>query len=173
MRDIEDVINSIRSYISEDVGGGQARINDIIDSVNAEKDDTDPATALLPRTSNNIDDIILGQRIQEVNNFKDGRLNIDIIGDTKFNPEFNRVAKHYIAEISYVIRDNFATNTLLRAFRMERVLTDLFEKYFEIKQEAGFIKGEIESAFTPERVLLGNTKFEAIKSGIVYNLIIF
>lgn len=164
MIDSEDIINSIISYLTE-VVGSKSRINNAIDAVNAEKGDT-----MLQNVSN---DIVLGQRIKEINTFANGRLNIDIIGDTKFDPNYDAVAKHYIAEISYIIRDNFSDNTFLRALRMERVITDVMKNYFNDKQEAGFIKGEIESSFTPERVLLGTTDFKAIKTGVVYNFILF
>jgi len=166
MIDSEDIINSITSYLTE-VVGSKSRINNAVDVVNSEKGDN-----MLPNVSNTI---ILGQRIQEVNTFVNGRMNIDIIGDTKFNPEYDTVAKNYIAEISYIIADTNATNTktFLKALRMERVITDVMKNYFKDNQEAGLIHGEIESSFTPERVLLGNTATKAIKSGVVYNFVLF
>lgn len=165
MIDAEDIINSITEYLTEITGNSKSRINNAIDTVNAAKGDT-----LLSNVSN---DIVLSQRIKEVNTFRGGRLNIDIIGDTKFNPNYDRVAKNYIAEVSYIIRDDFADNTFLRALRMERVITDVMEGYFRDKQELGFVGGEIESSFTPERVLLGATDFKAIKSGVVYKFTLF
>ena len=165
MKDSEDIINSMISFLTEDVGGGISRINQAIIDVNSEKGDN-----LLPPASN---DIILGQRLQELNIFKNGRLNLDVAGESKFNPSYDMVAKNYIVEVSYIIRDDFSKNVFIRALRMERVITDIMQCYFKEAQEAGFVRGEVESAFTPERVLLGNTDFKAIKSGIVYNVTIF
>ena len=164
MLDSEDIINSITDYLTQ-VVGSKSRINNAIDAVNTLKGDT-----LLPNVSN---DIVLGQRIKEINTFTNGRINIDIVGETKFNPNYNTVIKNYIVELSYIVRDDFAMNVFLRTLRMERVFTDVMQNYFNDKQVAGFIKGEIESSFTPERVLLGNTDFKAIKSGIIYNITIF
>lgn len=164
MLDSEDILQSIEAYLTENVGS-KSRINNAIDAVNAIK-----GNSILPNVSN---DIIFGQRENEINTFKDGRINIDILGESKFNPSYNTVIKHYIVEISYITRDDFAKNTFLRTLRMERVITDVMKNYFKDSQEAGFIKGEIESAFTPERVLLGNSEFKGIKSGIVYKIIIF
>jgi hypothetical protein len=162
--DSEDILKSITDYLTEIVGS-KSRINNAIDAVNAIKEDS-----LLPNVSN---DIVLGQRINEINTFTNGRINIDIVGESKFNPAYDTVIKHYIVELSYIVRDDFAKNVFLRTLRMERVFTDVMQNYFKDCQEAGFIKGEIESSFTPERVLLGNTDFKAIKSGIVYKIIIF
>ena len=164
MLDSEDIIASITDYLTE-VVGSKSRINNAIDAVNTLKGDT-----LLPNVSN---DIVLGQRIKEINTFTNGRINIDIIEETKFNPSFDTVIKHYIVEISYIVRDDFAANVFMRALRMARVFTDVMQNYFKDRQEAGFIKGEVEGSFTPERVLLGNTDFKAIKSGIIYNITIF
>lgn len=164
MLDSEDIIQSITNYLTEIVGS-KSRINNAIDAVNAIKGDS-----LLPNVSN---DIVLGQRTNEINTFTNGRINIDIVGESKFNPAYNAVIKHYTVELSYIVRDDFAKNVFVRTLRMERVFTDVMQNYFKDCQEAGFIKGEIESAFTPERVLLGNTDFKAIKSGIVYKIIIF
>jgi hypothetical protein len=162
--DSEDIIDSITAYLTEIVGS-KSRLNNQIDAVNTLKGDS-----LLPNVSN---DIVLGQRSQEINTFTNGRVNIDIVGEAKFNPMFDRVAKHYTVELSYIVRDDFSTNVFLRTLRMERVFTDVMQGFFRDSQEGGFIRGEIESSFTPERVLLGNTDFKAIKSGIVYNIIIF
>ena len=164
MLDSEDILQSIEAYLTENVGS-KSRINNAIDAVNAIK-----GNSILPNVSN---EIIFGQRENEINTFKDGRINIDILGESKFNPSYDTVIKHYIVEISYIIRDDFAKNTFLRTLRMERVITDVMNNYFKDSQVAGFIKGEIESAFTPERVLLGNSEFKATKSGIVYKIIIF
>jgi len=161
--DSEDILQSIEAYLTETVGS-KSRINNAIDAVNAIK-----GNSILPNVSN---DIIFGQRENEINTFKDGRINIDILGESKFNPTYDAVIKHYIVEISYIVRDD-EKNVFFRALRMERVITDVMKNYFKNSQEAGFIKGEIESAFTPERVLLGNSEFKGIKSGIVYKIIIF
>ena len=163
MLDSEDILQSIEAYLTETVGS-KSRINNAIDAVNAIK-----GNSILPNVSN---DIIFGQRENEINTFKDGRINIDILGESKFNPTYDAVIKHYIVEISYIVRDD-EKNVFFRALRMERVITDVMKNYFKNSQEAGFIKGEIESAFTPERVLLGNSEFKGIKSGIVYKIIIF
>lgn len=152
------------SYLTEIIGS-KSRINNAIDAVNTAKGDT-----LLPNVSN---DIVLGQRINEINTFVNGRINIDIVGEAQFNPSFNAVAKHYTVELSYIVRDDFSLNVFKRTLRMERVFTDVMKSYFKDSQEAGFIRGEIQSSFTPERVLLGNTDFRAVKSGIVYKIIIF
>ena len=164
MLDSEDILQSIEAYLTETVGS-KSRINNAIDAVNAIK-----GNSILPNVSN---DIVFGQRENEINTFKDGRINIDILGESRFNPTYDAVIKHYIVEISYIVRDDSAKNVFLRTLRMERVITDVMKNYFKDSQEAGFIKGEVESAFTPERVLLGNSEFKGIKSGIVYKIIIF
>ncbi len=170
MRDLEDVINSIKSYISEVTENSQSRINNIIDTVNVEKGDTVPATALLPRISNNVDDIIIEQRLKEINTFKNGRLNISVINETEINNVYDSAAREYKIELSYIVSDDFGKNIFFRALRMERVLTDLLLGYFSDAQEAGFMNGEIEKVFTPESVLLGNTSYSAIISGVLYKL---
>ena len=173
IKDSEDIVNLLKEYISEDVGNGQARINDIIDKVNAEKGQSDPNTALLPRVSNNINDIKLGQRLQEVQTNKNGYLVINIVFESKFDPRYNKVAKEYTATIGYVIRSDGSKNIFLRGLRMERVLTDLFETFLEEKQQAGFINGRIEGAFIPKRDLLGNSEYNTLISGIIYKFNLF
>lgn len=164
MRDSEDIINSLTAYLTETVGG-KSRINNAIDSINSEKGDN-----LLPNIS---DTVILGQRLQEVNTFKNGWLNIDIMGEARAISTYDESAKNYIVEISYIVRDDFSSNVFLRALRMESVIFSLMKDYFRDNQEAGFISGEIESSFTPERVLLGNEGFRGIKSGIVYSFLVY
>lgn len=164
MIDGEDIIKSITAYLTTDVGGGISRINQAINQVNAGKGDN-----LLPNVSN---DVIIGQRQQDWNTFKNGRLNLDIIGESKFSPTYDEVAKSYITEVSYIIRDDGATNVFMRALRMEGVLTSVISQYLRDTQEDGVMTAALESSFIPERVLLGNTEFKAIKSGVVYNLIL-
>ncbi len=163
MIDSEDILTSITNYLTE-VVGSKSRINNAIDSVNSEKGDS-----ILPNVSN---DIIIGQRLQEINTFNNGRLNIDIVGEAKIQPEYAAIAKTYSVEISFIARDDFSTNAFLRALRMERVISDVMVDFFKESQEAGFIRGEIVGSFTPERVFLGNSEFKAIKSGIVYQILI-
>lgn len=169
MRDSEDIINSITAYISEDVGGGVSRLNSIINAVNIEKDDDKGKVA---NVSNDIDDIILNQRIQEVNTFKNGRVTIDIISPVEVDNVYDSAARAYMVEIGYIMRDNFVRNTFLKALRMERILSDLMLDYLPDTQEPGLMEGKIERTFTPESVFLGNTNFKAIRSGILYKLII-
>ena len=163
MIDSEDIINSVTAYLSE-VVGAKSRINNTIDAVNTDKGDT-----LLPNVSN---DIVLGQRSKDMNIFKNGNLNLDVYGETKFQSNYDAVAKHYTIEVSYVIHDNFSNDVFLKALRMERVITDVMQDYFKDVRGAGFMVGEMESSFTPERVLLGNSGYKAIKSGVVYNFIL-
>lgn len=163
MIDSEDIIDSVTNYLTEIVGV-KSRINNAIDLVNSEKGDT-----LLP---NVVDDVVLGQRLQEMDTCKNGRLNLDIVGETKFKTNYNSVAKYYIIELSYIIQEDFTSTIFKRALRMERVFTDVMKDYFENSQVAGFISGDIGSSFTPERVLLGNSGYKAIKSGVVYNFIL-
>lgn len=163
MIDAEDIINSITAYLTEDVGG-ISRINKAINDVNTRKGDT-----LLPNVSN---DVILGQREKDWNTFTNGRLNIDIIGEASFIPTFDEVAKSYTSEVSYIIRDDGARNVFFRALRMEGVINDVMSGYLRDTQEDGVMTASLISSFTPERVLLGNTQFNAIKSGVVYNLIL-
>ena len=165
MKDAEDITKSVINYLKGDVGGGISRINKAIDDSNIAKGDS-----LLPSVSN---DIILGQRLKDWNTFKNGRLNLDIVADTDYKPSYNIAAKIYKIEISYIIRDDFGDNVFFRALRMEGVISDVMACYFQDRQELGFIKGELLSSFTPESVLLGNTIYKAIKSGIVYQLTIF
>ena len=164
MIDSEDIINSITDYLQEEEGG-VSRVNRAINASNASKGDT-----LLPNVSN---DVILSQRTQEVNSFTNGRLGLDIMGEGKIIPNYDTVAKEYTVELSYTIRDDFSSKVFLRALRMEGVITTLMQDYFNSKQEAGFMRGEISSTFTPERVLLSGPDYKAIKSGVVYNFLIF
>ncbi len=163
MIDSEDIINSITEYLTEDVGG-VSRINKAIDDRNTEKNDN-----LLPNVSN---DIILGQREKDWNTFKNGRLNIDVMGEAKSTPAYDEVAKNYIIEVSYIIRDDMGSNVFMRALRMEGVITRVMSSYLKDTQQEGLMTSEVESSFTPERVFLGNSEFKAIKSGVVYNLIL-
>ena len=89
MLDSEDILQSIEAYLTENVGS-KSRINNAIDAVNAIK-----GNSILPNVSN---EIIFGQRENEINTFKDGRINIDIVGESKFNPVYDTVIKHYIVE---------------------------------------------------------------------------
>ena len=163
MIDSEDIIISVTNYLTEIIDG-KSRINNAIDLVNSEKGDT-----LLPNVTN---DVVLGQRLQEIDTLKNGRINLDIVGETKFKTNYNSLVKYYNIELSYIIKEDFTSNVFKRSLRMERVFTDVMQDYFENNQIAGFIGGEIESSFTPERVLLGNSGFKAIKSGVVYNFIL-
>lgn len=164
MKDAEDIVKSIIDYLKEDVGGGVSRINEAVTESNTKKGDS-----LLPVVSN---DIILGQRQKDWNNFKNGRLNIDVVAEAEFKPEYNTVAKIYRVEISYIIRDDNGNNVYFRALRMEGVITDVMTQYFNDRMEGGFMKGTVQSSFTPESVLLGNSGFAAIRSGVIYQLIL-
>jgi len=166
--DAEDIITSVKTYLSEITANSKSRLNNQIDAVNTAKGDT-----MLPNVSNLAADIILGQRSKEINIFKNGRINIDVIGEAKFIPELDKVAKSYTIELSYIVNDDFSSNVFLRALRMERVITDVMQSYFIESRDDGFIRGEIESSFTPESVYIGNTTARAIKSGVVYNIILF
>ena len=169
MKDAEDIVKSLIDYLTEEVaqdGGGNpiSRINQAVIESNTKKGDT-----LLPAVSN---DIIIGQRLKDWNNFKNGRLNIDVSAEGEGKPEYNTVAKIYRLEISYIIRDDNGNNVFFRALRMEGVITDVMTHYFKERTEGGFIRGLVTSSFTPESVLLGNTAYAAIRSGIVYQLTI-
>lgn len=165
MIDGEDIIKSLISYLTEDLGGGISRINQAITDSNTCKGDV-----LLPAVSN---DIILGQRLQEVNVFQKGHLNIDIKSDIEAESKFNKVAKTYEVTVSYIRKDSFAKEIYFAGLRMEGVITKVMESYLETKREAGFIDGDIVGCFTPERVLLGNTTEKAITSGVIYSIVIF
>ena len=164
MKDSEDIVQSLIDYLKEDLDG-VSRINKAINDANTEKGDN-----LLPNVSN---DLILGQRLKDWNTFKNGRLNLDVVAETEYKPSYNIAAKIYKIELSYIIRDDFSNNVFFRALRMEGVIRDVMTCYFQDRQELGFIKGELISSFTPESVLLGNTIYKAIKSGVVYQLTIF
>jgi|SRR5210317_747881 len=164
MKDSEDIVKSLIDYLKEDLDG-VSRINKAINDANTEKGDN-----LLPNVSN---DLILGQRLKDWNTFKNGRLNLDVVAETEYKPSYNIAAKIYKIELSYIIRDDFSNNVFFRALRMEGVISDVMTCYFQDRQELGFIKGELISSFTPESVLLGNTIYKAIKSGVVYQLTIF
>lgn len=164
MIDAEDIIKSLTNYLTEDVGGGISRINQAIIDANAKKGDD-----LLPAITN---DIILGQRLQDVNVNDKGYLNIDIKSEIGAATEFNETAKTYEIVLSYLRKDDFAEEIFLAGLRMEGVITCVMKEYFEIKVEAGFNDGRIVGCFTPERVLLGNTTEKAILSGVIYQIII-
>jgi len=165
MIDSEDIINSIIEYLTQDVGGGISRINQAIIDTNTKKGDS-----LLPAVSN---DIILCQRSKENNTFQVGHMGLDIMGEAKFQPQYDDVAKHYEVEVSYIIRDVAgSSNVFLRALRMEGVITRVMTDYFKTKMEPGMMDGVVTGSFTPERVLLGNANYKGIKSGVTYLLIL-
>ena len=168
IRDSEDIVKSIIEYLTEIVATDPdiSRINKAINDINIKKGD-----GLLPNVSN---DVILGQRLKEVNLLTNGRLNIDVEAQPQdSNSTYDRVAKTYIVEVSFVIRDDFSDNIFFRALRMEGVITNIMEKYFDLKQQAGLISGEVQGTFTPDRILLGLQKYSPIASGIIYKLTIF
>ena len=161
MKDAEDIINSLTAYLTE-VVGSKSRINNAIDASNADKGDS-----LVPNVTN---DIVLAQRIKELQTFKTGWINIDITGEARNETQWDAVAATYEIEVSYVARDDMSPNMFLRALRMAGVISDVMSGFLREAQEAGFITGRVFSSFTPERVLLGNSSDKAIKSGVIYNL---
>lgn len=165
MRDSEDIINLITAYLKADIGGGVTRINSFITAENTKKGDD-----IMPQINSTI---VLGQRLAEISAIKGGRLNLDIITNIKAISNYDASATVHVVELSYILKEDFSDKTFLKSLRMTTIIKDIMDSFFKDNRVAGFMKGEIESLFTPERVLLGNRSFPAIASGIIYNITIF
>lgn len=166
IKDSEDIIRLITAYIKEDIGDGVTRINDFIQKENAEKGNDD----LMPDINS---DVLLGQRLKEIQTQKGGWLNLAIEPEIVAIPNYDTTAIVYVVELSYILREDFSDITFLKSLRMQTVLKDLMNSFFKNEQIAGFMKGEIESLFSPTVVLLGNKSFPKIASGIIYNLTLY
>jgi len=166
MRDAEDIINLVTDYLKEDINGGVTRINDAILKENAKKGDN-----LLPPINSNI---LIGNRLKEIVAQKDGWLVIDITTNAEATDNYDNGAISYIVGIGYVLRENNSNNTFLKSLRMQTVLRTVMNAFYRERQgEAGFMKGEVASLFSPEKVNLGQSEIPKIASGLIYNITIF